>query len=185
MKKISHRFANVLIEVALKENSATEVLNDFNDVAEIFSDSEILSFFNNHLVPKESKIEVIKEFMKERRPEIVNLLTVLLNNDHFKLFKDIHEQYEILYNQALKRVEVEVTTAYQLDNTQIEALKKAIDARFEIDSIIDVEVDTSLIQGINFRIGDLVYQGSLRKSLDELEHHLRKGIKNVAEERGY
>lgn len=179
MKKISHRFASVLLDVALKENSATDVLLDLNVLETVFNDSEIKEFFNEHLVPKSKKLEVIQESLKERRPEVKNLLTVLIEKDQFRLFSEIHKLYETLYNHAFKRIEVQVTTAYQLEDKQIGALKEAIDAHFGIDSIIEMEVDSNLIQGINIRMGDVYYEGSLRKSLQELGHHLRKGVHNV------
>lgn len=180
MKKISHHFASVLLEVALNEKSATEVLTDLNDLEKVFKDKEIREFFGEPVVPKSAKKEIVLDLLKDRRPEVLNLFVLLIENDQFSLIDEIIKQYELLYNDAFKRIEVHITSAYQLDENQLDSIKQAIDARFEIDSILDVEIDSTLIQGINIRMGDIYYESSLRKSLEELGHHLRKEVNNVA-----
>jgi F-type H+-transporting ATPase subunit delta len=68
-----------------------------------------------------------------------------------------------------------VRTASPLQKAQRSRLQRALSARTGKEVQIEVEVDPSLIGGVVARVGDLVFDGSLRTQLDQLRITLTKG----------
>ena len=83
-----------------------------------------------------------------------------------------------LFNQRRAEVEgtvsAEVISAYELDDSQIEALAGALKNELKRDVVIETSVDSSIIGGVIIRAGDTVIDGSVAGKLKDLTSYLTR-----------
>jgi len=99
-------------------------------------------------------------------------LQSLAEHDRLSLLGEVRAQFEDLRAEELKSLEVEVISAYPLSDAQSEALKAALNRRFDKDISIESRVDRDLIGGAIVRAGDMVIDGSIRGKLKKLAEKL-------------
>jgi F-type H+-transporting ATPase subunit delta len=99
-------------------------------------------------------------------------LQALAEHDRLDLLTEIRAQFEELRADEERLLEVEVVSAYPLTDTQSEALKRALYAKFDKDISIESRVDASLLGGAIIRAGDTVIDGSVRGKLTKLTETL-------------
>ena len=87
----------------------------------------------------------------------------------------IRDAYVQLAEGAAGRVQGEVVTAAALSDAQLERLRGVLSARTGRTVALQVRVDPSLLGGATARVGDLVFDGSLRTQLARLRASLKGG----------
>ncbi|WP_369856177.1 F0F1 ATP synthase subunit delta [Candidatus Thalassolituus haligoni] len=102
-----------------------------------------------------------------------NLVHVLAENKRLTLLTEITALYEELKAQLQNAVDVVVTSAYALTETQSNKLAQALKAKLQRDVRMTSEVDESLIGGAIIRAGDLVIDGSLTGKLSKLAEAMK------------
>lgn len=101
-------------------------------------------------------------------PEGANLVRVLLDASRVEILPEIARLYEQLRAEAEGVVEVEIISAYPLEEQEAAALGSAVRRRMGKELTLKTRVDRGLIGGAVVRIGDLVIDGSLRGRLQQL-----------------
>ncbi len=99
-------------------------------------------------------------------------LQALADHDRLTLVPDIRVLFEELRADEERSLEVEVVSAFELSDSQADALKQALYSRFEKEISIEARVDKSLIGGAIVRAGDMVIDGSIRGKLNKLAETL-------------
>lgn len=97
-----------------------------------------------------------------------NFLATLADNRRLALLPEIAGMFETLRADAENTVDVQVTSAVQLDDAQKQRLGAALKKRLKREVRLHCEVDESLIGGAIVRAGDFVIDGSLKARLDRL-----------------
>jgi len=102
------------------------------------------------------------------------LLQVLAGNKRLHLLGEISSQYEALRAQEQATLEVEVVSAYALDDAEQARIIEALARRFEREIVLTSRVDESLLGGAIIRAGDTVIDGSVRGKLEKLSETLQR-----------
>jgi F-type H+-transporting ATPase subunit delta len=104
-----------------------------------------------------------------------NFLQFLIDQRRLIDFATIHAEYERLADEASGRLRAEVKSASPLAKPQVERLREALSRKSGRDvAIDDVILDASLLGGVVAKVGDLVFDGSLRTQLRQLRASLTK-----------
>lgn len=107
--------------------------------------------------------------------EAENFVRVLAENGRLDVLAEIRTQYEALKNEREGTVEVEVYTAFEMDQAQVADLVSRLEKKTGRKVKARVSVDKSLIGGVKVMIGDKVIDGSVRAQLAALENALKAG----------
>ncbi len=102
------------------------------------------------------------------------LVQVLAANKRLGLLQDIHRQYEIMRATQERSLDVEVISAFELDDQETTRLKETLKKRFARDIHMSNSTDESLIGGAIIRAGDTVIDGSVRGRLGKLAEALQR-----------
>lgn len=100
---------------------------------------------------------------------------LLLEQGRMVSLPEVRSEYERLADEAAGRVPADVVAAAELAPDQIERLRRALAARTGRDVQIQLRIDPSIVGGVVARVGDLVFDGSLRTQLAQLRSTLMKG----------
>jgi len=99
---------------------------------------------------------------------LANFLQVMADNGRLSLLLEISQQFAELKAAQEATVEVEVTSALDVSDTEAEQLANVMAKRLHRTVSITTRTDPSLLGGAVIRAGDLVIDGSVRGRLNKL-----------------
>jgi len=101
-------------------------------------------------------------------------VTFLIQQRRMVAFPAVLAELERLADEAAGKVEAEVVSASALGDRQLERVRQALAERTGRDVRVAPRVDPALIGGIVARVGDLVFDGSIRTQLEQLRSNLTR-----------
>lgn len=104
-----------------------------------------------------------------------NFVHLLIDNKKLSLLPWICEDFIQRRKKDGNIIDVTITSARPLTDKQLADLTQSIEKKFNAKAAPTVEIDEKLIGGVKIRVGDQVYDGSLRGKLDALRKHLKNG----------
>ena len=163
-------YAGALFEAARERDELEEVLSDFGELVDALHESEELRlFFYGGQIPERQKRRALDGLTEGMKTSTTNFLKVLVDNGREEILEEVLARYEELVKEHLGKVEVEVTTAVDLSDDQLDRLKERLGGVLEAREIIlETNVDPGLIGGAVFRFGGRLMDGSIRGRLQSL-----------------
>lgn len=101
-----------------------------------------------------------------------NFVRVLAENRRLPYVAEINRIFEDERANSEGRSQVEVTSAFELDDSQRQRIADAMSKRLGTEVDLTVRIDGSLIGGVVIRAGDLVIDASLRGRMNGLANVL-------------
>jgi len=101
-----------------------------------------------------------------------NFVKFLVENHRLILLPEIAAIFELMRAEAEQSVDVEITSAFDLDEAQKQKITVAMNKRMGRDVRLSCKTNSDLLGGIIIRSGDKVIDGSARTNLSELAHAL-------------
>lgn len=122
----------------------------------------------------EGKAALVTEIAGDQLGEHgARLVRVLAENGRLPLLGAVAEEFEALKDQHERTLEVEVVSARQVGDSELEALRAGLARRFDKQVALTSRVDSTLIGGAVIKAGDTVIDGSIRGRLARLAHTLK------------
>ncbi|MBU6994952.1 F0F1 ATP synthase subunit delta [Ferrovum myxofaciens] len=100
--------------------------------------------------------------------EAQNLLIILAENHRLGALPAIARQYEGLRHEHEGILDAQITSAYPLNEGQVQQLMSRLEKRIGKEVRVHVVVDSALLGGISITIGDRVIDGSVRARLEQM-----------------
>jgi F-type H+-transporting ATPase subunit delta len=173
--KIAAPYARALFDFSIEKNIMHQITADFQNLDIFLNETvELTEYFNNPIVNKEAKREVLTKTLNSQiNTETFKFLMILVNRDRINLLNSIISRYlELVYETASIKM-IEISTAFAFTNLQkntlIKKLKELTNAR-EIRLVITV--DPSLIGGFLIKTESKVIDFSIKNQLQKLAKHL-------------
>lgn len=173
---VAKRYAKALFELANEKGQAGKVQEELKAVvAAISANSELESYLKHPGVPAESKVELLKQAFEGSISELVlNTLSLLVQKGRESLTGALYEAYVNIAGEALGEANAVVTSALPLTEEETKQVSvqfgQLLGKKVRIENI----VNPSLLGGIQVRIGDRLYDGSLSGKLARLEKQLQQ-----------
>ena len=175
MKSAGLLYANALADIALAQGAAEPALKQLGEIGAAYGDSaELRTFLASPAVDIDAKHAVIEKLTGRMGASkiIRNFLLVITDNRRTKLIPDIIANFQQVIRQRQNVAEAEVSSAVELSAAQ----KKELAATLERLTGKKIEpkysLDAGLLGGAVVRIGDTIYDGSLRSRLNEMRERL-------------
>ncbi|MGH8269897.1 MAG: F0F1 ATP synthase subunit delta [Steroidobacteraceae bacterium] len=141
--------------------------------AAVVSDSRVADLLGNpRVTPGELAALVIEIAGPELDEQGGNFVRTLADNRRLALLPEISALFDELKGEAEGVVEVTVTSAAPLDDSQRGKLAAALQRRLGRSVRLQCATDPALIGGAVLRAGDLVIDGSLRGRLERIAYEL-------------
>lgn len=176
MKAISDRYASALLDVASAQGESEKIKNVLVEFAAIVSESvDLQLFLANPGVPRESKRIVLRELLNRlgSAPQSMqNFLDVVVDHRRAGLLPEIAAAYTARLNTKMGIAEAAVTSTNVLSAEEKSALVTGLERATRLKISAQYSVDSALLGGAVVRIGDVIYDGSVREQLRRLEAEL-------------
>ncbi len=169
-KAVARRYARGLFDVAREQNQVEAVASDLQEVvAALRQNPDLRKLLERQWVATKDKKELLKKLWQERVCSLVySFLELLVDKHRERYLEAIMEVYLDLLRDLKNITVAEVRTAFPLEPQREAAIKQALEKmtgkNIELRSIVDPE----LIGGVVIKVGDRVYDGSVKKRLQVL-----------------
>ena len=106
-------YAEALFGAALERDELEQTLEELKGFVESLEENEELRlFFHSTQIPERQKRQAIDGLTERMTVSSRNFLKVLSDNDRTEIVEDVARNYEALVEEHLRRVEVELVTAF-------------------------------------------------------------------------
>lgn len=175
---VAKRYARSLISIGQEDGLYREYgeeLDRFEDLLRSIDD--LREVLENPIFNAKDKKAILKEICSRLKlsPMVVNFLNLLIDKRRMSYFMEINAQYRKLIEEISGITTATVSSAIDLPPEYVEKLKKRFGEITGKEVVLRVEVDPSLIGGLVTKVGDMVYDGSIRTQLYAIRETLTKG----------
>ena len=148
--------------------SDNKILND-TLLSPIYSVAEKVEA--TRLILSNDKFTNIFEFdcNKVEKDLILNFILLIIEKRRISLLSQIVDEFSNIVRSVKKLVFLEVFTAYTIENEEKNIFIKKLQDKFESQLSIKWNIDKNIIGGVMVKIGDKVYDSSIRGVLNKFK----------------
>ena len=172
---LARRYAKALLELANEKNLGARVGKDLQDLAATWEQSpELRGVFENPAVTSEPRRKVVEALATRMglQPLTTNTLKLLSDRGRFRYLGEIAEAFTTLSEADAGALRAEVTSASALPESYYSRLQAELEKATGRKVSLVKKQDPELIGGVVTRVGDKVYDGSVRHRLEQLRENL-------------
>ena len=127
----------------------------------------------------EGKLQLLERVVVPRStPLFGNFIRVVAHHDRLELLPLIHDLAVREAERRLGQQRVQVTSATELSVETLGSIRSHLATALSTEPILETRVDPSLLGGLTIRVGDTVYDGSLKTQVKQLRVRLRERCLN-------
>jgi F-type H+-transporting ATPase subunit delta len=175
LKSASLQYANALADIAMAQGAAKPLLEQLTGFGALYAESaELRNFLASPAVTKEAKHRVIEKLLTRVGASKIlrNFLFVIVDHQRTHALPEIIAASQQVIRQRQGIMEAQVSSAVELSKAQKAemefTLEKLTGKRVEATFSLEPE----LLGGARVRVGDTIYDGSVRGRLNELRARL-------------
>ncbi|GEM_PF-771126 len=167
------RYAKALFAVSEKRKVTGKVHSELTTLVRHLSTSEALRNCLSHpFINKEDKIQAITGLAGQHCAEpLQEFLKQLFKHKRLNLLPKIMLAFETLVDQSKDLIHTTVRSAGALNELQRERLQKTLETTLGKKVICDWREDRELLGGIQLKIGDTLWDGTLKGRLAALNNY--------------
>jgi len=171
---IARRYATALLEAAQAAGNLEKVRADLAFVRHTLEQKpEARAFFTSPKINPGAKKRVMESLFGGRvERTTMSFLAVLIDRRREAYFDEIIQSLEHLAYLATGLTEAEIRTAVPMDEAWYQRFVQALEAKLGRRLAATFRVDPELRGGVVVRIGDTVYDGSIKRRLEIMHARL-------------
>jgi F-type H+-transporting ATPase subunit delta len=172
---LARRYARALLELASEHKELERVGRDLNELSAMWEASpELRELFSNPQFGLAARKGVLTELLTRAAvsPLVRNAALYLTDHNRVAALPEIARAFTELAEQAQGTLRAEFTSAAPLSDAYCAQLQKTLEAATGKKVHVERKVDAGLIAGVVTRLGDRVFDGSVRTRLTELKEAL-------------
>lgn len=174
---LSRRYAKAVFEIGAEQGGIDKIGADLRSLAKAMKDStELQSTLISPAIRRGDRKKVIDGLLQTIGVVSTtrNLIYLLLDGERLGSLPAISRELDKMIEAKAGRVTAEVTSAKPLDPTQLSQLTAALEKLSGKKVTITKREDPELLGGVVAKVGDTVYDGSLRTQLRTIRDELSK-----------
>lgn len=167
----ARRYARALFMLGAEQGNVEQLSRELESVAATVRGSdELAKLLSDPVVSPADRKAVMIEVLSRLgvSPTTRNAALLLTDRRRGALIPDVADALRALGDEKAGKVQAEVTSAVPLGEGQYQRLTSVLEKLTGRKITLQRKVDPALIGGVVTRIGDKVYDGSVRTRLEEL-----------------
>lgn len=173
---VAKRYAKSILDTVNEGTSPQAVMDDLRNVETILKNSDDLyCALTNPVVSAKDKEEIIDAVFKQDTSDTVrNALKVLIQKNRFGFIYAIIRHFSELVDEINNTINVDVTCAIELDDQKKNKIHEKLKQKLQKIVNVDYKVNTSIIAGLVYKIGDDIIDASINHKIEELKKEIIK-----------
>jgi F-type H+-transporting ATPase subunit delta len=168
----ARRYAEAAFEIGRADRTLDGWERDLSRLRDALADEELRSLVEHPAVPYTDKERVLRRVVGDVTPEALNLVLLMVRRGRPGAIDAMVDHFAALVRRHRGVSLAEVRTALPLDEAQRTSVMQRLHELTGDEIEINEVVDEALIGGITVRIGDRLYDASVRNRLERLRARL-------------
>lgn len=171
---VAKRYARALFELAAAGKVVSQIEQELKlFVDAVASDEQLNKFLGLPSVQLQDKMQLLKDVFGDKLSELVyQTLELMIERGRQLGIPNLYEAYVQIASEALGQAHAVVYSAQQLSDEELASVATQFGQATGKKIIIQQIVNPALLGGIQVRIGDRLYDGSLSGKLERLQKTL-------------
>lgn len=175
----AHRYAKAVFSLGVDSGEFERMGQEISAVVSaIDSDAafgEILLNPQHDMAVKRNVIASLSE-KKGFNTTTKNFLLLLVDKGRLPLLPEILRSYQSLSDEKAGRMKATLVTASQASELIVKEIVNSLEKKTGKKVSLTSEIDPALIGGVVIKVGDIIYDGSLRTQLHKLKSNIMKTV---------
>lgn len=174
---LARRYARAILEIGLANGNLDKIGADLRSLAKAMHDSaELVTALTNPALRRADRRRVLDGLLQRigAEPQTHNLIYLLLDGERLSSVEAIAREVNAMIEARSGKMSAEVTSARPLDAAQLSQITVALEKLSGKQVAVTKREDPSLLGGVIAKLGDTIYDGSLRTQLRTLRDELIK-----------
>jgi len=171
LQPVARRYAKALFELAVEQNAVEKITAEVKSVADtIASSPELAAALASPTVPVPSRKAIMSQIADKLgvSPIVKNAILLITDHNRANALPRIANALSELADEKAGKLRAEVTSAAPLSEPQYSKLTATLEKITGRKISLLKKTDPTLIGGVVTRIGDKVYDGSVKSRLEEI-----------------
>ena len=171
MTTTSKEYAEALFELAAGEQTLGETSDGLVTVISAFRQTpEYLALLQSAAIGKAERIAALEEAFRGKIPEVLlGVLRMMVSKGHIGSVEEMAREFEELSREFRGESVAVVTSAVPLKESEMVALRAALEKRFARKLTLQCKTDPALIGGVRVEVEGRVIDGSIRNKLEQIK----------------
>ena len=176
--RVARRYAQALLEAAERDRALDAVLADLRLLQEHISESrDFRLFLKSPVIKGQTKLSILRNvFGGSLGALTMDFLRLLVEKNREALLSEVIVELFLMNDTRLGIVSLELKAAAELSDDHRTAITRRFENLTGKKIKISFSIDTSLKGGILVRVGDTVYDGSVKRQLELLRQRFAEGV---------
>ncbi|BAC14934.1 F0F1 ATP synthase subunit delta [Oceanobacillus iheyensis] len=171
---VAKRYADALFQLGREKNSLDQLVADFLEVRQIFTNDQKLNVFLKHpKIDNEKKKQFLADVFKGADPVVINTLKLLVDRHRTSTIPSIVDHLVALVNDTKGIADATVYSIRELNTDEKEQLQTSFAKRLGKRSVqITNVVDPKILGGMKIRVGNTIYDGTVSNKLNRISRSI-------------
>ncbi len=175
---VARRYAKALLLIGKEDGQTDAYRKELSGFAELMAQEEALNqAITNPLYEASGRRNVLQAVIDNLAisKTMKSFLLLLFDKGRIGFVDSINEFYQKLADELNGIARASLVSATDLSDDTVEKIRAALSKKTNKEIILEVEQDPALIGGIVTKIGDLVWDGSIKTQLSNMRETLKRG----------
>jgi len=172
---LSRRYARALLELGVDKGNHEKLATEVEELAAAFDGSrDLQEALTNPVFPRVQRRGVLEAILVRigASPETRNFSLLLLERERLPVLPGIARELRLMVDDKVGRVRATVSSARPLPAEHYAQIQGALEKATGRTVVVQREVDPRLLGGVVAKLGDTVYDGSVRTQLEQLREQI-------------
>jgi F-type H+-transporting ATPase subunit delta len=176
VEELAQVYSRSLFEVASERGKVDEIKQQLGEFADALAQNrDLATFFFSPYFSTEEKEAGLRRAVTGAEPAFINFLELLIENHRMPVIFRTRRAYDALWDDAHRRLPVQVTSAVELDPAIVEQLEQRIGEQTRQNVELATMIDPAILGGIVLRVGNSVLDASIKNKLEKLRKTVAAG----------
>jgi F-type H+-transporting ATPase subunit delta len=174
---LARRYARAVLQIGTANGNLDKIGGDLRSLAKAMRESaELVTALTNPAIRRADRRRVIDGLLQAIGAELhsKNLVYLLLDGERLSSVEAISREVDAMIEARSGRMSAELTSARPLDAGQLSQIITALERLSGKKVAVTKREDPDLLGGVVAKLGDTVYDGSLRTQLRTLRDEFTK-----------
>ena len=179
LSKAAERYSQAMIDLSLElrlSEKIREELLSFRHFLE--KNGEINKILTNEIFTRQQKKQLVEEFCKAMALSdlTTKFLMFIASQNRFGIFSDVYKSFHQKLNDIEGKSFAEISSAVELAPALKSELQKKLEHLVGKKLEMTYKTDPALMGGVITKIGNQIFDGSIKTQLQSLGHYLERGV---------
>ena len=175
---VARRYAKALLLISKEDGQTDAYQKELSGFAQLMETDEALNqAVTNPLYEASVRRNILQTVIDKLdiSSTMKSFLLLLFDKGRIGFISAIDDFYKKLADELSGIGRAKIISATDLSEETVERIRAALSQKTNLDIVLQVEKDPDLIGGIVTKIGDLVWDGSIKTQLSNMRETLKRG----------